>query len=121
MGSTLKNASKTFLVLLGLAASAVFSQTAPKKVTHAEAMSAITSKVQPDYPLIARQLKLEGNVELEVTVTEAGAVENVAIVSGNPVLTKPAAEVVKKWKFTPFTQDGKPVKAVAPLTITFKR
>ena len=121
MGSTLKNATKRIVVLFGIGASAIFGQTPPKKVTRAEAMAAVTSRTQPEYPAIARQLKLEGAVELEVTVTETGTVEEVAIVSGNPVLTKPAAEAVKKWKFTPFMQDGKAVKAQAPLTVSFRR
>ena len=70
---------------------------------------------------MASQLKIEGSVELEVLVGKSGAVEKVSIVSGNPVLTRPAAEAVKKWKFTPFTADGKVVKALVPISMSFKR
>ena len=59
-------------------------------------------------------------MELEAVVTESGAVEKVNIVSGNPVLTRPAADAVKRWKFTPFTSDGKPVKALVPVALNFK-
>jgi periplasmic protein TonB len=97
-----------------------FSQDQPKKVTRTEAMSATTTKVQPEYPNIARQLKIEGSVELEALVAENGIVEKVNIVSGNPVLTRPAAEAVKKWKFAPFTTAGKVVKVLAPISLTFK-
>jgi len=76
--------------------------------------------VQPDYPAIAKQLKIEGAVELEAVVSEGGAVEKVNIVSGNPVLTRPAADALKKWKFAPFTADGKTVKAVVPVSLNFK-
>jgi len=93
---------------------------APKKVSKAEAVSAIASKTAPEYPPVARQLRIEGAVELEATVAEDGTVEDVNIVSGNPVLTKPAAAAVKKWKFTPFTEGGKPVKTIAPIVLTFK-
>ncbi len=41
---------------------------------------------------MGRQLKIEGKVELEAVVSENGTVEKVNIVSGNPVLTKPAVE-----------------------------
>src|ERR1019366_8476767 len=75
---------------------------APKKVTKNEGLNAVTSKVSPDYPPIARQLKIVGDVELEVLVAETGTVEKVNIVSGNPVLTRPASEALKKWKFAPF-------------------
>lgn len=95
-------------------------QEAPKKLTRSEAASAIVSRTQPDYPPVARQLKLEGTVELEAVISEQGRVDDVRIVSGNPVLTKAAAQAVKKWKFTPVIDGGKPAKAVAPLSLTFK-
>jgi protein TonB len=69
---------------------------------------------------MARQLKIEGQVELEAIVAENGAVEKVNIVSGNPVLTRPAVDAIKKWKFSPFTDGGKVVKAVVPVSMSFK-
>lgn len=91
-----------------------------KKVSQAEAMRAVVTRVQPEYPAPARQLRIEGPVELQVIVGENGSVEKVDIVSGNPMLTRPAADALRRWKFTPFTEDGKPVKAAAPLTVNFK-
>jgi TonB family protein len=69
---------------------------------------------------MAKQLKIEGAVELEAVVAETGAVEKVNIVSGNPVLTRPAVEAVKRWKFSPFTAEGKAVRALVPISMTFK-
>jgi TonB family protein len=100
--------------------SPVLAQEAPKKVTKAEGLNAVTSKVAPEYPPIARQLKIEGAVELEAVVTEGGIVEKVNILSGNPVLTRPATDAIKKWKFAPFTSDGKAVKALVPVSLSFK-
>ena len=76
-----------FLAALFLGAG--LAQDAPKKVTRNEGLNAVTSKVSPEYPPIARRLKTVGDVELEVLVTESGTVEKVNIVSGNPVLTRP--------------------------------
>jgi protein TonB len=106
----------------GLVLALAFSCTAqePKKVSRVEGLNAATTKVQPDYPAMAKQLKIEGAVELEAVVTESGTVEKVNIVSGNPVLTRPAADAVKKWKFAPFTADGKVVKALVPISMSFK-
>ena len=92
-----------------------------KRVPTSEALAAVVSKVQPEYPAMAKQLKLAGTVELDATVAEDGTVESVKIVSGNPVFTKPTADVLKKWKFKPFTADGKPVKVVTMLNFTFKQ
>jgi protein TonB len=105
------------LLLIGTAAG--MAAGAPKKVTMSEAMSAVVTKVPPEYPALAKQLKIFGAVELDVLIAENGAVESVTPISGNPVLTKPAAEALKKWKFKPFQEDGSPVKAQAAVKINF--
>ncbi len=104
--------------LFALVSGVGFAQEA-KKVTKTEGMNAATSKVPPEYPPIAKQLKIEGEVELEALVSESGTVEKVNIVSGNPVLTRPAADAVKRWKFSPFTANGKVVKALVPVSLNF--
>ena len=104
------------MLMLGVAS----AQDAPKKVSKSEGLNAATTKVQPEYPAIARQLKVEGAVELEAVVSESGIVEKVNIISGNPILTRPAADAIKKWKFAPFTSDGKAVRALVPVALSFK-
>jgi TonB family protein len=107
-----------FLVLALSLATAAFAQDM-KKVSKAEALSAATLKPQPEYPANAKQFKVSGKVNLEAVVTESGTVEAVNILDGNPMLTRAAADALKKWKFTPFTADGKPVKTVAPVAFDF--
>jgi protein TonB len=109
------------LALLAIWAALATAQTGPKKVSQAEAMSAAVTKVQPPYPDLARQLNISGTVEIEVLVSESGSVESATPVSGNPVLTKPAADALRKWKFKPFLQDGTPVKAQTVLKIGFSK
>lgn len=111
----------TGLILTGtfLAFSSMLSAQ-EKKLSHAEALSAAISKPQPDYPAVARQLKVEGTVELNATVGEDGTVEKADVVSGNPILAKAAQETLKKWKFSKMTEDGKPVKFLANVAFTFK-
>jgi protein TonB len=111
---------KTSLFLLIALAVAGFCQGGPKKLSHAEALNAVVSKVEPDYPPLARQLKIAGSVDLEAVVSEDGNVEKVDVVDGNPVLTKAGTEALMKWKFKPVMANGKAVKAVAPVTFSFK-
>ena len=89
------------------------------RVTESEAKRAALEKPAPEYPLAARQLKVVGKVALEVVIGSDGHVAEVRIVSGSPVLTRPAAEALKKWRFRPFQADGKPVDAVAPISFEF--
>jgi protein TonB len=90
------------------------------KVLEATAKQAAVEKVVPEYPAMARQLKLVGRVEVEATVDVEGKVENAKIVSGNPVLGTAAVNAMKRWKFTPFVADGKTTRALTTITFEFK-
>jgi protein TonB len=116
----LETGVRTAILLLFALAAAGFCEDGAKKLTRAEALSAAVSKVEPEYPPFARQLKISGEVDLEAVVAEDGSVEKVNVVSGNPVLTKAGAEALVKWKFKPVVADGKPVKALAPVSFSFK-
>lgn len=90
------------------------------RVATDDAMKAATKKTPPDYPAIAKQLRVSGKVQVDVTIGADGNVESVKIVSGNAMLTQSVVAAVKKWKFTPFEQDGTPTRAVAALDFDFK-
>jgi TonB family protein len=90
------------------------------RLTEAEAKEAALVKPLPQYPEVARQLKITGRVELEISIDETGHVSDVKVSSGNSVLTRPCAKIAAEWKFKPFIREGKPARAVAPLTFEFK-
>jgi TonB family protein len=90
------------------------------RVPMSEALKAATNKVQPTYSPVARQMKVSGQVQIEATIDTDGNVEEAKPVSGNPLLTSSAVAAVQKWKFTPFTAEGKPSKAVVTLAFDFK-
>jgi protein TonB len=92
-----------------------------KRLSASESIAAAVSKVQPEYPPMAKQLKVEGAVTLDAYVTEEGSVERVETVSGNPILTRAAQDALKRWKFTKRLEDGKPVRFVATVTFNFKQ
>lgn len=94
--------------------------TAEVRVSGAEAIKAAVTKVNPEYTPIARQMKVAGSVEVEAVVDESGKVESVKALSGNPMLTQSAVNAVQKWKFTPFTENGQPTRAVATLKFDFR-
>ena len=95
-------------------------QGVPIRVSQSEAIAAATTKSAPPYPSVAKQLKIEGAVALDVVISEAGEVEKISITSGNPVLTKSTADAVKKWRFKPFQVNGETVKAQTSMTFNFK-
>ncbi len=57
--------------------------------------------VKPVYPEAAKQMKVVGLVQIDVTVDPRGKVTDVKTLSGNPLLTMAAADAVRKWKYAP--------------------
>jgi protein TonB len=110
---TVFRASVIGAALLGLAATLAAED--PKRIPTDEAMASIVEKVNPEYPPLARQLKLTGQVEVQATIEEDGAVGDVTAVSGNPVLARAVVDAVKKWKFKPFKS-----KVMSNFTVGFR-
>jgi periplasmic protein TonB len=59
------------------------------------------SKVEPVYPPLAKQARVQGVVVLQVTVNPQGSVENLKVVTGHPLLIQAAIDAVKNWKYEP--------------------
>ena len=64
------------------------------RVSEEEATKAIKSKVNPEYPAMARQMKLTGTVIVDVFIDTGGKVEKVQVVRGNALLTSAAVEAI---------------------------
>ncbi|MFI5087243.1 MAG: energy transducer TonB [Terriglobales bacterium] len=62
-----------------------------------------------EYPLEAARNGVQGSVSVRFTISAAGDVEAVEVLSGEPVLAKAVVSTVKKWKYKPYEVDGAPV------------
>jgi protein TonB len=92
--------------------------THPLKVSH-WAEGNVIYRVQPIYPPIARQARIQGAVELRAIVSKAGTIENLAVVSGHPMLVKSAVEAVRQWRYRPYLLNGDPVEVETEITVNF--
>jgi TonB family protein len=77
-------------------------------------------KVLPVYPSEARRMGVEGKVELEATVTERGQVEDLKVISGNPLLAQAVMDAVRKWRYSPVLLNGKPTRRETIITVSFR-
>jgi len=91
-------ASATLILALCLATAFVPASLAQKPPKSDRKVIAIT---KPDYPDILRRAQVGGVVRLKATVLPNGAVTNVEVLGGNPILAENAAAAVKKWKYAP--------------------
>ena len=112
--------STILFTLLAFAVMPSKAQDTVRRLSTDEAVKAAVAKPQPDYPPVARQLRIQGRVEVEVSIDPSGNVDNVKVLSGNPALTGTITPTVKRWRFEPIVSEGKPVHAVAVLAFNFK-
>lgn len=61
----------------------------------------IVFRVNPEYPDTLRIAQIGGLVRLNATVSANGAVTQVEVRGGNPILAEKAQQAVMKWKFAP--------------------
>ena len=61
----------------------------------------VKSKVAPVYPELARRMNITGVVKVQITVDKSGAVKNVKLVGGHPLLSTAAMDAVKKYRYEP--------------------
>jgi periplasmic protein TonB len=80
----------------------------------------LIKKVAPEYPSNAVRMRIEGTVELMATISKAGEISHVKILSGDAQLTKAAADAVKQWKYKPYLLNGEPVEIQTQVTVNFK-
>jgi protein TonB len=81
----------------------------PEKVHH----------VVPAYPSIARSARVSGTVILEAVIAEDGRVQDVRVLRSIPLLDDAAADAVRQWRFTPTLLNGRPVRVLMTVTVSF--
>jgi TonB family protein len=79
----------------------------------------LLERVEPVYPEAARQQNIHGAVVLAALVGTDGAVRELRVVSGEPVLAKAATDAVRRWRFQPHRQDGRLVEFETQITVNF--
>ncbi len=77
-------------------------------------------RLDPEYPMIARDQHAEGTVRLNVTIGPDGVVRGIAVLGGPRLLLEAAESAVRQWRYTPTTLDGKPVEFQREVDLTFQ-
>jgi len=84
-----------------------------------EALQVLAHPVDPNYPLLAREMKVQGAVVLDALIGRDGTIQNLKIVSGPTILANAAMEAVRQWRFKPYYQQGEAVETAARITVNF--
>jgi periplasmic protein TonB len=80
----------------------------------------LVHKVNPEYPPLARQARVQGTVLLEAVIGKDGTIENLKVVSGHPMLVGSAVNAVKQWRYRPYLLNGEPVEVQTQVQVNFR-
>ena len=80
----------------------------------------ITKKVEPVYPLLARQARIQGVVKLSSVINKDGKVQRLEVIHGHPLLVPSALAAVKQWEYDPTLLNNEAVEIVTQIDVTFK-
>ena len=93
-------------------------------VTHAVRTSSMLEgnlirRVEPVYPQMARNARIQGPVVLSALIDKAGAIENLHALSGHPMLVPAAISAVSQWRYRPYILNSEPIEVETQITVNF--
>jgi len=75
--------------------------------------------VDPVYPPLARQARIQGVVRFTAIIGKDGTIQNLTLVSGHPLLLEAARQAVSQWQYKPTLLNGEPVEVVTTIDVNF--
>jgi periplasmic protein TonB len=91
---------------------------APVRVSHMSEGD-LVRKVLPTYPPLARAARIQGTVVLQAMISKQGAIENLRVLAGHPMLVRAAIEAVRQWRCRPYVLNNEPVEVETQITVNF--
>jgi protein TonB len=83
--------------------------THPLRISH-WAEGNLIYRVQPIYPPLARQARIQGPVQLRAIVSKSGTIERLTVESGHPMLSGAAIDAVRQWLYRSYLLNDEPVE-----------
>lgn len=95
--------------------------TTPKRirVPGEKAAAKLTFQPQPQYPPLAKMARIQGTVRLEAIIGQDGAIEELKVLGGHPLLVKSAMDAVSTWRYQPALVKGRPVEVETEIDVNY--
>jgi len=104
----------------GLPGNRISSDQPQLHVAAEEMQRLLVHRVDPDYPLEARQANLQAVIVLDVVIGQDGAVTDVHALNGPEILARAASDSLRWWKFNPYRVNGHAVAVETTVAVEFK-
>jgi protein TonB len=95
------------------------SHTGPIHVSGGVQMAKLVKQVIPVYPPLAKNARIYGVVHLVGIIGKDGAIRNLQLIDGHPLLARAALDAVAQWVYKPTLLSGEPVEVICPIDVTF--
>jgi TonB family protein len=80
----------------------------------------LTHRVEPAYPILAKQTGREGRVELHAIIATDGSIQSLEVLSGDPLFYNSALAAVREWHYRPTVLNGQAVEIDTRITVVYK-
>ncbi len=100
---------------------AIPKQVVPQRIRVSQGVSTglLIRKVTPNYPPLAKQARIQGQVVLQAEISKDGTIQNLQLISGHPMLAPAAIEAVRQWRYKPYLLNGEPVAVETQVVVNF--
>lgn len=79
----------------------------------------LINQIRPVYPPLAKQARIQGTVRLQAVIAKDGAIIELQVVSGHPLLVQAALDAVRQWRYQPTLLNGDPVEVQTTIDVVF--
>jgi protein TonB len=74
---------------------------------------------KPAYPPLARTTRTQGTVKIQAVISRDGAIKNLQVLGGPPLLIPAAIDAVHRWRYQPTLLNGEPVEVITEIDVNF--
>jgi protein TonB len=90
------------------------------KVSEGVEQAQLITRIEPQYPILARQTRTQGTVFLRAIISRGGRITSLEVLSGHPLLVRAALDAVRQWRYRPTLLNGEPVEVETSITVIFR-
>lgn len=80
----------------------------------------VLSSPDPIYPVLAKQARIQGDVQIDAVIDVKGNIVEMQAISGHPLLIPAALDALRRWKYQPTILNDEPVPVQLIVTIRFR-
>jgi protein TonB len=92
----------------------------PIHISSGVAQGQLLAPIRPVYSAIAIAAHIQGTVVVAATISTAGNIENIHVLSGPAILVNSAVDAIRQARYRPYLLNGEPVEVETTISVVFR-